>query len=961
MSSDEAVHKRQRVSRACDLCRKKKIKCDGASPICSNCKAFQLACSYQDTTKKRGPPKGYIEAIENRLHKLEGYLQDVVVPSDDIRAIELLKELKAPLETSSGETIEARPQRRPRRRQAKPTATVTHDSSISGHLFTDSPSALSHSDFEDFNQTHTIQSSPSSPSQSCRSNSGHEDPTGSLTMDENGLVRYLGKSSGFYLLSNSRTYQNGAFHFSGYMHKRKSNHENDSYYDYNSGEREEESTRPEKRHLVDPLELPPKDLSEHLIVLYFTHFYPVLPLFYKRRLNCVRSPSSPLSPLLLNAIYAIASRVSPDKRVRSDPNAPDTAGDIFFERARCLLDEYYDTPRISTVQALLLMSSHQMGAMKAARAWLYSGMAFRMAQDLGLNRNCDHWSILPEERERRKRVFWCCYVVDRITSAVYGRSSNFEERDCDVPFPSLDDDEPIKAKGNSSRPPAGLLQVFIQTIKVCDILGHVLQSIYYANAKYHTTDPQHLDHILTSLNRQLSEWYNRLPESLQYHPPNTQNGEKGPDPPSAICQLHLIYHTTMILLHRSFIPGPTQKQLPTSLPSYKLCESAATSILDIVNIMLGENHLKYMYNFSVYYVFTAGIIFIKLASSSDAGKAFDAILNVNRIMGALDELEHTWLNAARCSNILGELAGLRDIKLECNKYVPKNTSRASPPPSIAVPNSPVLDGQSNITQKDIDNNPTYYNTPHSTDRYMWNSQQEQEAVNNGNYHTGFTSTQIPISSVRRSAEDSEQEKQPDYTNLSSSPALSGYQPTVYQQHQPSTSSSSASSSTNYFDIKPATDPFEAPGIIPNSQPQGFDVLGTAFWGMPTSLDTHEWDNYFGTISKQDKSDSGYGFNSEASKALQDQAASFVFRSMPQDHQRLPSTASITSLEMPKSPSQSVLFGFPEDRPNSEHKESQNTVLVSSPKPISQSSFILPPLPSLSSLANSHTQNDVLYW
>ncbi|KAI9305583.1 hypothetical protein BJ944DRAFT_135229, partial [Cunninghamella echinulata] len=54
-----------------DLCRKKKIKCDGLVPICNNCKAFNFECSYKDATKKRGPPKGYIEAIETRLHKLE--------------------------------------------------------------------------------------------------------------------------------------------------------------------------------------------------------------------------------------------------------------------------------------------------------------------------------------------------------------------------------------------------------------------------------------------------------------------------------------------------------------------------------------------------------------------------------------------------------------------------------------------------------------------------------------------------------------------------------------------------------------------------------------------------------------------------------------------------------------------------------------------------------------------------
>jgi hypothetical protein len=181
---------------------------------------------------------------------------------------------------------------------------------------------------------------------------------GQLTMDENGQVRYLGKSSGYYLLQNSRTYQNGAFHFANYGNRPR-NHKHDN-----------QSTD------VNPLELPPKDLSEHLLRLYFKHFYPFLPLFYKRQLfSTVDNPTvDPVAPLLLNAIYAVASRISPDVRVRSDPNSPDTAGDLFFDRAEKLLDESYDTPRISTVQALLLLASHQHGAMKSARAWLYSGM-----------------------------------------------------------------------------------------------------------------------------------------------------------------------------------------------------------------------------------------------------------------------------------------------------------------------------------------------------------------------------------------------------------------------------------------------------------------------------------------------------------------------------------------------------------------------------------------------------------
>jgi hypothetical protein len=122
--------------------------------------------------------------------------------------------------------------------------------------------------------------------------------------------------------------------------------------------------------------MPPHDLSEHLLDLYFTHFYSFLPILHKKSfLEALRDDTKPSPPpLLLNAIYAVASRVSNDPRVRADPSKPETAGDVFFERARLLLDLEWDSFKIYTVQSLLLMSSHQNGALKTTRAWIYSGM-----------------------------------------------------------------------------------------------------------------------------------------------------------------------------------------------------------------------------------------------------------------------------------------------------------------------------------------------------------------------------------------------------------------------------------------------------------------------------------------------------------------------------------------------------------------------------------------------------------
>lgn len=54
--------KRSKVSRACDECRRKKVKCDAQSELgqeaCSNCRRSGVACLFSRIPQKRGPSKG---------------------------------------------------------------------------------------------------------------------------------------------------------------------------------------------------------------------------------------------------------------------------------------------------------------------------------------------------------------------------------------------------------------------------------------------------------------------------------------------------------------------------------------------------------------------------------------------------------------------------------------------------------------------------------------------------------------------------------------------------------------------------------------------------------------------------------------------------------------------------------------------------------------------------------------
>ncbi|KAL4769511.1 hypothetical protein BDW60DRAFT_194499 [Aspergillus nidulans var. acristatus] len=81
-----ARRKRTKISRACDECRRKKVRCDASSEsgveTCSNCRRLGVVCQFSRVPMKRGPSKGYIKELAERLHTLESQMQPAMVHAD---------------------------------------------------------------------------------------------------------------------------------------------------------------------------------------------------------------------------------------------------------------------------------------------------------------------------------------------------------------------------------------------------------------------------------------------------------------------------------------------------------------------------------------------------------------------------------------------------------------------------------------------------------------------------------------------------------------------------------------------------------------------------------------------------------------------------------------------------------------------------------------------------------------
>jgi hypothetical protein len=105
--------------------------------------------------------------------------------------------------------------------------------------------------------------------------------------------------------------------------------------------------------------------------------------------------------------------------------APFEDGAYFGRLVRAgLMDAVQDGPTsIPTIQTLLLLSAQECGRGNLTQAWLYSGMAFRLAEDIGVVFDGRKYGVQlsTEDIEIRNRLFWSCYFWDKLIALYLGR------------------------------------------------------------------------------------------------------------------------------------------------------------------------------------------------------------------------------------------------------------------------------------------------------------------------------------------------------------------------------------------------------------------------------------------------------------------------------------------------------------------------------------------------------------
>ncbi|KAI0512783.1 hypothetical protein F5B22DRAFT_614202 [Xylaria bambusicola] len=483
------LQQRRRVTRACDECRRKKIKCDGKQP-CTHCQVYSYECTYdKPSNRRRNPAPQYIEALENKLSRAETLLRKFM-PDVDLNDPNLDPAVQQ--EFRMREQARQKAAAAQRKDQPKP-------GSSEGQL------------------------------QSMISSAGQ------LDLNESGDYDFHGTSSGSVFFKQMKK------HFKTLLGR-----------DYQipfmprpprpAGVTTLDSPRPvpsspwSTTSSAPTYNLPPKEralalcsesLDNATCLLRIVHkptFYSMLDSLYDKPsddfgIEDKRNLALAYAAMALGCMYDV-----PDGRVMNSPPYKRSTDEAlsYYSSARFLLQDITECRDLTSLQALLFMILFLQSMSNLSTCYGFVGIALRSALRMGLHRHLPYIKMDPVESETRRRVFYICRQMDTYVSALLGFPLLLNDDDIDQLLPTAVDDDFITKEGITT-PPSGTpsyIEAFNAHVKLMDLLSKVVKNVYplkRADPKVTDEDESQSASYMVSYARvkemeeELQQWNEQLP------------------------------------------------------------------------------------------------------------------------------------------------------------------------------------------------------------------------------------------------------------------------------------------------------------------------------------------------------------------------------------------------------------------------------------------------------------------
>ncbi|KAG0640446.1 fungal-specific transcription factor domain-containing protein [Tuber brumale] len=569
--------KRRRIARACDMCRKKKIKCDGKLPACTHCMNYKTECVFTLVEKKRNPPKGakYIEGLENRLGRMESLLK-----------------LSGLLPEGDGKTDLGDLERRLQDQAQQPGG--------AGSVKT--PSNIGRSSSESMRETPSssaLQSAVNSPALHKEEDEVEalSDQMCSLVTNNCGETRFIGSSSGFSIFSpkgiqwvNEKT---GDKSFQQMVMEATSSESKWGLWkpDIFRPLFEQRGTNP----------LPSRELAAILVQDFFQNFNTMFPLFHRPTFEHLFEKQYSDDPPnhsgwygAFNMLLAISFRLRITHA--TEPDEEHSVSHVqkswlYFQNAATVLTELLlKNTDLLSIQAILGMALYLQGTANPQPSYFLIAAAVRISNSIGMHRRGNSFGLNQVEVEQRRRVFWITYLLDKDMALRSGRPPCINDDDISVELP---DEDPADGVGNVPlRVGKGKVNLFRLMSSFAVIQSKVYMQLYSAKAAKQSDGE--LLNTIGDLDKELEEWKETVP--ADYRPENEISMDNGPLVLHLV-MLHFAYYNCLTTIHRMSIhhgywtsrlsnyaiAGLSARPLnPRVFSSAALCVSAARASIHLI-------------------------------------------------------------------------------------------------------------------------------------------------------------------------------------------------------------------------------------------------------------------------------------------------------------------------------------------------------------------------------------------
>ncbi|KAH7131796.1 fungal-specific transcription factor domain-containing protein [Dendryphion nanum] len=417
------------------------------------------------------------------------------------------------------------------------------------------------------------------------------------------------------------------------------------------------------------VEFPPPAQAHRLFSVFFNRLHtrwPILDrkvyeLVYEHQYEQGMLPITERSNLHL--IYAIAARF-----MQLTKQVTDVDPEAHFAAAIEPMDFVMEQHNSSTVQFLTLLAIYGQRSPYGAGVWSQVRYAITLCVELGMHRKPSVHSPPrdPRDLEIRRRIFWSCYCLDRVTSILLGRTFAISDRDINVGLPSPDpvywDLTSIHAPPPST-PPWSPIQPFIHIVKLRQLQSRIQRTVFRVDCEH--TPPSQFDPKLAQIRGELDAWMASVPS-----PPPTPNNPGEPswmyDPetstqsstninlttdPSSSSFFTLQYHKTILSLYTLHLPT-----LAPSSPRFQSCASSSATICTTYKRLHQQKILSFTI-IGLHSCFVAGLTLIYCLWRDRALFSFSYLEATRACSQCLTVFGEKWPGAVKYGEIFEALSG----------------------------------------------------------------------------------------------------------------------------------------------------------------------------------------------------------------------------------------------------------------------------------------------------------------